>query len=51
MENSNGSVMYLSNYFHFPEDLKNDLIYLQRSLISHIRIHQVIYLNSSIYLF
>lgn len=43
MENSKGFVMYLHKYFCFPEDLKNDLVYLQRALLTYIRIHQVIH--------
>lgn len=33
---------YLDNFFKFPKEIKNDIIYCQRSIKAHIKVHQMV---------
>uniref|UniRef100_W8CCV3 Uncharacterized protein n=1 Tax=Ceratitis capitata TaxID=7213 RepID=W8CCV3_CERCA len=33
---------YLDNFFKFPKELKNDIVYCQRSLKAHLKVHQMV---------
>lgn len=33
---------YLENFFKFPKEIKNDIVYCQRSLKAHIKVHQMV---------
>uniref|UniRef100_A0A0K8WG84 Uncharacterized protein n=1 Tax=Bactrocera latifrons TaxID=174628 RepID=A0A0K8WG84_BACLA len=33
---------YLDNFFKFPKEIRNDIVYCQRSLKAHIKVHQMV---------
>ncbi|XP_053948063.1 uncharacterized protein LOC128856773 isoform X1 [Anastrepha ludens] len=33
---------YLDNFFKFPKEIKNDIVYCQRSFKAHIKVHQMV---------
>uniref|UniRef100_A0A1B0G422 PHD-type domain-containing protein n=1 Tax=Glossina morsitans morsitans TaxID=37546 RepID=A0A1B0G422_GLOMM len=34
--------IYLDNFFKLPKDIKNDIIYCQRAMKAHIKVHQMV---------
>ncbi|XP_017467749.1 PREDICTED: uncharacterized protein LOC108360099 [Rhagoletis zephyria] len=40
--NFRGFQYYLDNFFKFPKEIKNDIVYCQRSLKAHIKVHQMV---------